>query len=133
MSLCLAILSLISSANAVIKYNLLINKEKMMNIKALLTALLIAVPVVSAYADDFDRDDQIEHSVRTDKHYSAYKKQAIAELKRQGYRVGKIEAGDHLGQGVFEVEAYKGKEKYDIKMSYSAKPKIIKTQRDYDD
>lgn len=103
-----------------------------MNIKALLTALLIAVPAVSAYADDFDRDDQIEHSVRADQNYVVNKQKAIAKLQKQGYRVTKIDTDDHRGQGVFDIEAYKGKKKYDIKMSYPSL-NIIKRQRDYDD
>lgn len=99
-----------------------------------LTASLLAISLafsgVTAYADDdYDRDDRIEYQVKTDKQFAKKRQQAIAILKKKGYRVTKVEADAHRGQKALDIEAYKKGVEYNIKMAYPSL-KIIRERRD---
>lgn len=98
----------------------------------LLTATLLALSVAiapTAYADDNDNDDRIEHQVQTDAQFAKKRNEAIAILKKRGYQVKKVEADEHRGQPALSIEAYKGGQEYDIKMAYPSL-KIIREKRD---
>lgn len=94
-------------------------------IKALAIAFTIGTATVAttAYAD-YDYEDQIENSVRTDANYQANVQKAIKILEAKGYVVKKIKADTYKTsrfakpQPALEVEAYKGQAEYDIKLSY---------------
>lgn len=57
------------------------------------------------------------------------KQQAIALLKKKGYKVVKVEADTYRGQKALDVEAYKKGVEYNIKLAYPSL-KIIREKRD---
>lgn len=99
-----------------------------------LTASLLVISLafsgVTAYADDdYDNDDRTEQQVRTDKQFAKKKQQAIALLKKKGYKVVKVEADTYRGQKALDVEAYKKGMEYNIKLAYPSL-RILREKRD---
>ena len=92
--------------------------------KILLTAV-IALSAATAFANDY-----IEHRIYSDKNFEQNRAKAVRMLKDRGYRVHDVDADDHWGKPVLEVEAYKNGREYDIVLSYPDL-KIIKEQVDY--
>lgn len=92
-----------------------------------LVALSLAVTGV-AHADN-DYDDQIEYQVQTDSQFHQKQNEAIAILKKRGYQVVKVEADEHRGQPILDIEAYKNGQEYEIKMAYPSL-KIIREKKD---
>ncbi|MDO4641644.1 MAG: PepSY domain-containing protein [Neisseria sp.] len=81
--------------------------------KWLLTSTLIALST-SAFAGD----DRIEQKIYQDPAFEQNRAKAVKLLESRGYRITDIEADDYMGKPAFDVEAYKGRDEYDIKLSY---------------
>lgn len=50
---------------------------------------------------------------------------------QKGYTISDLDVDDWLGKPIFDIEAWKGNAKYDIKMSYPDL-RIISERRDWD-
>lgn len=92
--------------------------------KLLLTASLIGLST-AAFADDL-----IEHKMLQDPAFEQNRTRAVKMLEARGYQVIDIDADDHLGKPVFDVEAAKNNQEYDVRLSYPDL-KILKEKRDY--
>ncbi len=99
--------------------------------KKLSQILLASVIAFGTIATTAHADDRIERQVYQDKNYQANLQKAEAILKQKGYEVIEIDVDDHRGKPIFDVEAYKGNVKYDIKLSYPSL-QIIKERPDHD-
>ncbi|EGZ44580.1 PepSY domain-containing protein [Neisseria wadsworthii] len=80
--------------------------------KMLLTATLIALST-GAFAAD-----HIERQVYQDPGFEQNRAKAVKMLEARGYKVVDIDADDHMGKPALDVEAFKGNQEYDIKLSY---------------
>lgn len=98
---------------------------------ASLLVLSLALTSTVAYADDNDDDDRTERQVQTDKQFSKKRQQAIALLKKKGYKVVKVEADSYRGQKALDVEAYKKGVEYNIKLAYPSLKIIYEKQDDW--
>ncbi|MDO4877887.1 MAG: PepSY domain-containing protein [Neisseria sp.] len=94
--------------------------------KKLFVAALIALSAAAASAGD----DHIERRIYSDKDFEQNRAKAVRILEQKGYQVHDVDADDHWGKPVLEIEAYKNGREYDIIMSYPDL-KIIKESRDY--
>lgn len=91
--------------------------------KMMLATLLVASGAALA-------DDYIEQQMMSDSQFSQKRQQAIAKLEAKGYHVIEIDADDYRGRPVFEVDAVKDRQEYDIKLSYPDL-EILVEKRDY--
>ena len=89
-----------------------------MKLRTAIFAAILATTGVTATTAFADYDDHIEHQVYQDANFQAVQQRAINTLKRQGYQVTDIDVDTHMGKPILEIEAYKGGQEYDIKMSY---------------
>jgi uncharacterized membrane protein YkoI len=60
----------------------------------------------------------IEDSIKRESRYPAIKRRAINKVKSMGYRVEDIDLEEKNKRGVFEIEAKRGSQKYEILLSY---------------
>lgn len=81
--------------------------------KKLFLAAILAATASSAFAND-----RIENQIYSDANFPQKQAQARQILENKGYQVHKIDADDHWGKPVLEIEAYKNNREYDILMSY---------------
>lgn len=65
-----------------------------------------------------DLDDKIKKSVYEDNNFESIKQQAIQKLTNMGYQVEDIDVDDYRQKPVLEIEAERGSQDYDIKLSY---------------
>lgn len=93
--------------------------------KKLLLTAMISMAAATASANDY-----IEHKVYSDPNFEQKREQAVQILQKKGYSVGEIDADDHWGKPVLEIEAYKNGREYDVIMSYPDL-KIIREVVDY--
>ncbi|OSI12565.1 PepSY domain-containing protein [Neisseria canis] len=63
-------------------------------------------------------DNHIERQIYQDSAYEKNRAKAVNMLEKRGYKVVDIDPDDHMGQPAFDVEAFKGNQEYDIKLSY---------------
>ena len=87
--------------------------------KKLLLAAVISLSAAAAFAGD-----HAERQIYGDPNFE------LKMLEQRGYQVHDVDADDHWGKPVLEVEAYKNGREYDIVLSYPDL-KIIKEQVDY--
>lgn len=76
----------------------------------------------------YDNDD-IEDRIKKDSRYPAIKQRAIRKVTAMGYRVKDIELDEKNNRGVFEIEAKKGSQEYEILLSYP-NLNVIKIEKD---
>lgn len=73
--------------------------------------------------------DDLEDRIKKESRYPSIKQSAINKIKNMGYQIDKIEIDEDNGQAIFEIEAKRGGQDYDIDMSYPDL-KIIKSEKD---
>ncbi|WP_426223117.1 PepSY domain-containing protein [Psychrobacter sp. DWR1-2-3] len=75
------------------------------------------------------KNDDIEDSIKRDSRYPAIKQRAINKVRSMGYRVEDIELKEKNGRGVFEIEAKRGSQEYEIFLDYP-NLNVIKIKKD---
>lgn len=75
------------------------------------------------------KDDDIENSIKRDSRYPAIKQRAVNKVKSMGYNVKDIELDEKNGRGVFEIEARRGSQEYEILLGYP-NLNVIKIEKD---
>ena len=75
------------------------------------------------------KNDDIEDSIKRDSRYPAIKQRAINKVRSMGYRVEDIELEENNGRGVFEIEAKRGSQEYEILLGYP-NLNVIKVEKD---
>lgn len=74
-------------------------------------------------------NNDIEDKIKNESRFAAIKQKAINKLSNQGYKVTDIELEEQNNKGVFEIEAERGNQDYDIVLSYPDLS-VIKLQKD---
>lgn len=74
-------------------------------------------------------NEDIEDNIKKESRYPAIKQQAIRKVTSMGYQVKKIEVDEKNNRGVFEIEAKKGAQDYDIILGYP-NLNVIKVEKD---
>ena len=67
---------------------------------------------------DKSNHHNLEDKIKNESRYPTIKQSAINKLSNQGYKVTDIELDEQDDRGVFEVEAERGNQQYDIILSY---------------
>ena len=75
------------------------------------------------------KNDDIEDSIKRDSRYPAIKQRAVNKVRSMGYRVEDIEFEEKNGRGVFEIEAKRGSQEYEILLGYP-NLNVIKIEKD---
>ena len=75
------------------------------------------------------KNDDIEDSIKRDSRYPAIKQRAINKVRSMGCRVEDIELEEKNGRGVFEIEAKRGSQEYEILLGYP-NLNVIKVEKD---
>ncbi|WP_201618968.1 hypothetical protein [Psychrobacter maritimus] len=75
------------------------------------------------------KNDDIEDSIKRDSRYPAIKQRAINKVRSMGYRVEDIKLEEKNGRGVFEIEAKRGSQEYEILLGYP-NLNVIKVEKD---
>lgn len=75
------------------------------------------------------KNDDIEDNIKRDSRYPAIKQRAINKVRAMGYRVEDIELDEKNGRGVFEIEAKRGSQEYEILLGYP-NLNVIKVEKD---
>lgn len=75
------------------------------------------------------KDDDIENSIKRDSRYPAIKQRAVNKVKSMGYSVKDVELDEKNGRGVFEIEAKRGSQEYEIFLDYP-NLNVIKIKKD---
>lgn len=73
--------------------------------------------------------DDVEDRIRKEARYPAIKQRAIRKVSDMGYRVKEIELEEENNHGVFEIEAKRGSQDYDIILGYP-NLNVIKLEKD---
>lgn len=63
-------------------------------------------------------NNDVEDKIKSESRYPTIKQRAITKLSNQGYNVTDIELDEQDNRGVFEIEAERGNQEYDIILSY---------------
>ncbi len=63
-------------------------------------------------------NNDVEDKIKNESRYPTIKQRAITKLSNQGYNVTDIELDEQDNRGVFEIEAERGNQEYDIVLSY---------------
>ena len=63
-------------------------------------------------------NNDVEDKIKNESRYPTIKQRAITKLSNQGYNVTDIELDEQDNRGVFEIEAKRGNQEYDIVLSY---------------
>ncbi|WP_201606904.1 hypothetical protein [Psychrobacter immobilis] len=71
----------------------------------------------------------VEDTIKRESRYPAIKRRAINKVRAMGYRVEDIELEEKNKRGVFEIEAKRGSQKYEILLSYPNLD-VIKVRKD---
>jgi uncharacterized membrane protein YkoI len=64
------------------------------------------------------KNDDVEDSIIREARYPAIKQQAVRKVSAMGYRVKDIELEEKNNRGVFEIEARRGSQDYEILLGY---------------
>ena len=85
------------------------------------------------------KNDDVEDSIKRESRYPAIKQRAIKQraikqrainkIQGMGYRVKDIELEEKNGRGVFEIEAKRGSQEYEIRLGYP-NLNVIKVEKD---
>ena len=71
----------------------------------------------------------VEDTIKRESRYPAIKRRAINKVRAMGYRVEDIDLEEKNKRGVFEIEAKRGSQKYEILLSYPNLD-VIKVRKD---
>ena len=75
------------------------------------------------------KNDGIEDSIKRESRYPAIKQRAINKIQGMGYQVKDTELEEKNGRGVFEIEAKRGSQEYEIRLGYP-NLNVIKIEKD---
>lgn len=75
------------------------------------------------------KKDDIEDSIKRESRYPAIKQRAVRKVSAMGYRVKDIELEEKNNRGVFEIEARRGSQDYEILLGYP-NLNVIKVEKD---
>ena len=76
-----------------------------------------------------DKHHKNEDSIKNESRYPAIKRRAINKVEGMGYRVTDIEFEEKKNRGVFEIEAKRGSQEYEITLGYP-NLNVIKIKKD---
>lgn len=76
-----------------------------------------------------NRNNDLEDRIKKEARYPAIKQRAINKVQGMGYRVKDIDLEEKNNRGVFEIEAKRGSQDYDIILSYPDL-NVIKIEKD---
>ena len=76
-----------------------------------------------------NKNSNIENNLRKEARYPAIKQRAVRKVENMGYKVKKIELDEKNNRGVFEIEAKRGNQDYDIVLGYP-NLNVIKLEKD---
>lgn len=79
--------------------------------------------------DDYKNDYQDKDSIKNEARYPVIKRRAINKVESMGYRVKNIEFEQKNNRGVFEIEAKRGSQEYEIVLGYP-NLNVIKIEKD---
>lgn len=75
------------------------------------------------------KGDDVEDRIKQESRYPAIKQRAIRKVGAMGYRVKDIELEEKNNRGVFEIEAKRGSQEYEILLGYP-NLNVIKIEKD---
>ncbi|WP_313630872.1 hypothetical protein [Psychrobacter sp.] len=75
------------------------------------------------------KNDDIEDNIKRESRYPAIKQRAVNKVRAMGYRVDDIELDEKNGRGVFEIEAKRGSQEYEILLGYP-NLNVIRVEKD---
>lgn len=75
------------------------------------------------------KNDDIEDNIKREARYPTIKNRAINKVQGMGYRVKDIELDEKNNRGVFEIEAKRGSQEYEILLGYP-NLNVIKIEKD---
>lgn len=81
------------------------------------------------YNDNRYKNNDVEDRIKKEARYPAIKQRAINKVQNMGYRVKDIEFDERNNRGVFEIEAKRGSQEYEILLSYPDL-NVIKIEKD---
>lgn len=76
-----------------------------------------------------NNDDDIEDSIKKETRYPTIKQRAIGKMSDMGYEVEDIELEEENDRGVFEIDAKRGSQDYEVVLGYPDL-NIIKVEKD---
>ncbi|WP_201526301.1 PepSY domain-containing protein [Psychrobacter frigidicola] len=76
-----------------------------------------------------NKQDDVEDRIKKEASYPAIKQRAVRKVSDMGYRVKDIELEEEDNRGVFEIEAKRGSQDYDIVLGYP-NLNVIKLEKD---
>ncbi|WP_352336425.1 hypothetical protein [Psychrobacter sp. 16-MNA-CIBAN-0192] len=74
-------------------------------------------------------NNNVEDNIKKEARYPAVKQRAINKVRNMGYTIKDIELKEKNNRGMFEIEAKRGNEKYDIVLGYPDL-NVIKLEKD---
>lgn len=83
----------------------------------------------SKYKNDKRYKNNVEGSIKRESRYPAIKQGAVNKVRSMGYQVKDIELEEKNGRGVFEIEAKRGSQEYEILLGYP-NLNVIKVEKD---
>ena len=75
------------------------------------------------------KNNDIEDRIKRESRYPAIKQGAVNKVRSMGYQVKDIELEEKNGRGVFEIEAKRGSQQYEILLGYP-NLNVIKVEKD---
>lgn len=81
------------------------------------------------YKNDKRYKNNTEGSIKRESRYPAIKQGAVNKVRSMGYQVKDIELEEKNGRGVFEIEAKRGSQQYEILLGYP-NLNVIKVEKD---
>ena len=81
------------------------------------------------YHDNKHDNSNVKDNIKKEARYPAVKQRAINKVRNMGYTIKDIELKEKNNRGMFEIEAKRGNEKYDIVLGYPDL-NVIKLEKD---
>jgi len=81
------------------------------------------------YNNNRYKNNDVEDRIKKEARYPSIKRRAISKVEGMGYRVKDIELDEKNNRGVFEIEAKRGSQEYEILLGYP-NLNVIKIEKD---
>ena len=81
------------------------------------------------YHNNKHNNNDVEDNIKKEARYSAVKQRAINKVRDMGYTIKDIELKEKNNRGIFEIEAKRGNQDYDIVLGYP-NLNVIKLEKD---
>lgn len=81
------------------------------------------------YHNNKHNNNDVEDNIKKEARYSAVKQRAINKVREMGYTIKDIELKEKNNRGIFEIEAKRGNQDYDIVLGYP-NLNVIKLEKD---